>query len=279
MCNCKSLLHIHSFNQGGGCAAAGQSPVCQIHIWQCKCKSPLHTHHPFNQGGRCAAAGKLLAKEPELKAYFSRAQGAGSNAKANKVARFLPNPEANWGPKPKHGRAVKVCNLCTLCMFQSNFLHSHQTPASLSPYISDCCPVIFKPLGFSALPFPAPPPLLNPAGDCPVIQQVFAHQSGSTCTSMHDSGLVRTAKCSFVHYVTVYRADEEPQAYGYLCKHMQWWLYMSTSATRHTAACALLRRCVIIAQLKPSCLAVCVRFCCSCCRHVLMSALCIMTLC
>ena len=159
MCNCKSLLHIHSFNQGGGCAAAGQSPVCQIHIWQCKCKSPLHTHQPFNQGGRCAAAGKLLAKEPELKANFSRAQGAGSNAKANKVARFLPNPEANWGPKPKHGRAVKVCDLCTLCMFQSNFLHSHQTPASLSPYISgcfDCCPVIFKPLGFSALPFPPP---------------------------------------------------------------------------------------------------------------------------
>ena len=57
----------------------------------------------------CCAAGKLLAKEPELKADFSRAQGAGSNAKANKVARFLPNPEANWGPRPKHGRPVKVC--------------------------------------------------------------------------------------------------------------------------------------------------------------------------
>ena len=49
-----------------------------------------------------------MAKEPELKADFSRAQGAASNAKANKVARFLPNPEANWGPKPKHGRPVKV---------------------------------------------------------------------------------------------------------------------------------------------------------------------------
>ncbi len=58
---------------------------------------------------RLCAAGKLLAKEPELKANFSRAQGAASNAKANKVARFLPNPEANWGPKPKHGRPVKVC--------------------------------------------------------------------------------------------------------------------------------------------------------------------------
>ena len=73
----------------------------------------------FNQGGGCVVAGKLLAKEPELKANFSRAQGAGSNAKANKVARFLPNPEANWGPKPKHGRAVKVCHLPTLCMHKA----------------------------------------------------------------------------------------------------------------------------------------------------------------
>ena len=55
------------------------------------------------------AAGKLLSKQPELKANFSRAQGAFSAAKANKVARFLPNPEANWGPKPKHGRPIKVC--------------------------------------------------------------------------------------------------------------------------------------------------------------------------
>ncbi len=24
------------------------------------------------------------------------------------VARYLPNPEKNWGPKPKHGRVLKV---------------------------------------------------------------------------------------------------------------------------------------------------------------------------
>lgn len=23
------------------------------------------------------------------------------------MARYLPNPEANWGPKPKHGRPLK----------------------------------------------------------------------------------------------------------------------------------------------------------------------------
>lgn len=71
------------------------------------------------------AAGKLLAKEPELKANFSRAQGAASNAKANKVARFLPNPEANWGPRPKHGRPVKASD----------------STSSLRPLPSDHCPL------------------------------------------------------------------------------------------------------------------------------------------
>lgn len=27
---------------------------------------------------------------------------------ALQVARYLPNPEKNWGPKPKHGRTLKV---------------------------------------------------------------------------------------------------------------------------------------------------------------------------
>jgi len=53
-------------------------------------------------------AGKLLAKEPTLKVNFSRASAAVSRAKAEKVARFLPNPEANWGPMAKHTRTGKV---------------------------------------------------------------------------------------------------------------------------------------------------------------------------
>lgn len=64
--------------------------------------------HPVKGHDPDSYAGKLLTKEPELKADFSRAHGAASNAKANKVARFPPNPEANWGPKPKHGRPVKA---------------------------------------------------------------------------------------------------------------------------------------------------------------------------
>ncbi len=53
------------------------------------------------------AAAKLLGKQPELKANFSRVNSAVSQAKKDKVARFLPNPEANWGPKAKHGRQLK----------------------------------------------------------------------------------------------------------------------------------------------------------------------------
>jgi tRNA (guanine26-N2/guanine27-N2)-dimethyltransferase len=50
----------------------------------------------------------ILAKAPELKADFARAAGAVQHRGKGrgKVARFLPNPEANWGPKPKHGRGV-----------------------------------------------------------------------------------------------------------------------------------------------------------------------------
>lgn len=55
-----------------------------------------------------AAVEKLLSKAPELKANFSRAQGALSQARTQKVARYLPNPEANWGPKPRHSRARKA---------------------------------------------------------------------------------------------------------------------------------------------------------------------------
>ena len=55
-----------------------------------------------------SAAGKLLAKQPEHKANFSRAHGAVSDAKLNRQTRFPVNPEPNWGPKPKHKRQRKV---------------------------------------------------------------------------------------------------------------------------------------------------------------------------
>ncbi|EFN59063.1 hypothetical protein CHLNCDRAFT_29505, partial [Chlorella variabilis] len=89
--------------------------------------------HPVKTPAPGSAAEKILAKEPEVKADFSRAQQAVSKAKQKGVARFLPNPglsrgaffvgcgaplltplaclapaaEANWGPKPRHGRPAK----------------------------------------------------------------------------------------------------------------------------------------------------------------------------
>lgn len=57
-------------------------------------------------------AEKILSKEPELKANFSRAVQAMRRDKKgkNKVARFPPNPEANWGPKPKHSKVNRPAN-------------------------------------------------------------------------------------------------------------------------------------------------------------------------
>ena len=57
-------------------------------------------------------AEKILSREPELKADFSRALQAMRRDKKgkHKVARFPPNPEANWGPKPKHSRSNTTNN-------------------------------------------------------------------------------------------------------------------------------------------------------------------------
>lgn len=63
--------------------------------------------HPVKKSQPGSAGEKILSVEPELKADFSRVQQAVSKAKQKGVARFLPNPEANWGPKPRHGRPVK----------------------------------------------------------------------------------------------------------------------------------------------------------------------------
>jgi tRNA (guanine26-N2/guanine27-N2)-dimethyltransferase len=65
--------------------------------------------HPSKKKGGAAGsedtpAGKILGKEPEIKADFSRVTQALSKAKLNKVPRYLPNPTPHWGPKSKHTR-------------------------------------------------------------------------------------------------------------------------------------------------------------------------------
>ncbi|KAI4346715.1 hypothetical protein L6164_007587 [Bauhinia variegata] len=46
----------------------------------------------------------ILAKEPVLQANFAKA--VASRSKAQKVIRFLPNPEKHWGPKVRAGRRI-----------------------------------------------------------------------------------------------------------------------------------------------------------------------------
>eukprot|EP00887_Chlorella_sp_A99_P005640 scaffold1.g5640.t1 len=58
--------------------------------------------HPTKTPAPGTAKEKILSKQPEIKANFSRAAQALSRAKQAGVTRFLPNPQANWGPKPKH---------------------------------------------------------------------------------------------------------------------------------------------------------------------------------
>ncbi|KAL4184668.1 hypothetical protein AMTRI_Chr10g2270 [Amborella trichopoda] len=73
-------------------------------IWDImRCWVKLHPvkAQPPDQSGYA-----ILAKEPTLEVNFARASAALSKAQAKKVARFLPNPENHWGPKPKAGRKI-----------------------------------------------------------------------------------------------------------------------------------------------------------------------------
>lgn len=70
-------------------------------IMRCWIKTHPVKGQPPDQSGSV-----ILGKEPNLKANFTRAQSAISKAQSKKVARFLPNPENYWGPKPRAGRRI-----------------------------------------------------------------------------------------------------------------------------------------------------------------------------
>ncbi|KAM0851319.1 hypothetical protein ACQ4PT_052491 [Festuca glaucescens] len=62
--------------------------------------------HPIKEQPQDSSGTMILSKSPKLEANFSRAVAAVSNAQANKVNRFLPNPERHWGPKIRAGRTI-----------------------------------------------------------------------------------------------------------------------------------------------------------------------------
>lgn len=62
--------------------------------------------HPVKHPSQDTPGNRILTKPPQLEADFSRARGAFSKAKEDGVVRFPGNPEANWGPKMRHGRTL-----------------------------------------------------------------------------------------------------------------------------------------------------------------------------
>ncbi|KAF3796626.1 hypothetical protein EJ110_NYTH01769 [Nymphaea thermarum] len=73
-------------------------------IWDImRCWVKLHPvkSRPSDQPGSV-----ILAKEPTIQANFARLK-CSSGGKDKKRARFLPNPEGHWGPKPRAGRQIK----------------------------------------------------------------------------------------------------------------------------------------------------------------------------
>ncbi|GJP46498.1 hypothetical protein CLOM_g5778 [Closterium sp. NIES-68] len=60
--------------------------------------------HPVKSQGEGSPADTILAKPPTIEANFAKAPKALSKAQQKGVARFVPNPEAYWGPKPRAGR-------------------------------------------------------------------------------------------------------------------------------------------------------------------------------
>jgi len=60
--------------------------------------------HPVKKNSAETPGKVILSKEPKIEANFKKVQSATSKALASGVARFLPNPEEFWGPKPRAGR-------------------------------------------------------------------------------------------------------------------------------------------------------------------------------
>ncbi|CAM6032724.1 unnamed protein product [Sphagnum compactum] len=60
--------------------------------------------HPVKDHGGETSGRVILSKPPEIEANFKKVPAAMSRALAAGVARFLPNPEEFWGPKPRAGR-------------------------------------------------------------------------------------------------------------------------------------------------------------------------------
>eukprot|EP00244_Chara_vulgaris_P009277 TRINITY_DN3912_c0_g4_i1.p1 TRINITY_DN3912_c0_g4~~TRINITY_DN3912_c0_g4_i1.p1 ORF type:complete len:121 (+),score=16.37 TRINITY_DN3912_c0_g4_i1:2-364(+) len=62
--------------------------------------------HPVKPQAEETPGTVILKKEPALQANFARVHSALSRAQVSGVPRYLPNPEPQWGPKPRAGRTL-----------------------------------------------------------------------------------------------------------------------------------------------------------------------------
>ncbi|KAK9115782.1 hypothetical protein Sjap_014729 [Stephania japonica] len=83
-------------------------------------------NHPVKAQPSDQPGSVILAKEPTLRANFARAVASLSKGQAKKVARFLPNPERHWGPKPRAGRQIKSKHASLLGPQAVNGCSSHE---------------------------------------------------------------------------------------------------------------------------------------------------------
>lgn len=89
----QSVLTMHAHVHGNACRGMSSHALAHWHraknyAWLVAMNSFASWFHTFGQ------------------ANFARAVASLSKAQAKKVARFLPNPEKHWGPKPRAGRQI-----------------------------------------------------------------------------------------------------------------------------------------------------------------------------
>ncbi|KEH25136.1 N(2),N(2)-dimethylguanosine tRNA methyltransferase, putative [Medicago truncatula] len=106
-------------------------------IMRCWVKNHPIKGQPADQPGSI-----ILSKEPVLQVNFARAVASLSKAQAKKVARFLPNPERNWGPKLRAGRTVTSKHISLLGEAALNEALNHEQdneeePKSKKPKIEE----------------------------------------------------------------------------------------------------------------------------------------------
>ena len=97
-------------NEGGwgparaaGAAPAGQCWLTGAWALQSTILRVWVKDHPIKPQSEESVSHAVLSVAPRHEVNFARAQGSRSKAKDNREARFLPNPQANWGPMPRAG--------------------------------------------------------------------------------------------------------------------------------------------------------------------------------